>query len=442
MREEPVVITSSEGNFWLVVEATEGSGNATITVDDGSEQQEWDGFGGTFNEMGWDALGVLSQEDRDRAISLLFDYADGLGLTYGRIPVGSSDYALSRYSLNETANDYEMESFSIERDREKLIPYIHAAQAVKADIKFWASPWSPPTWMKDNGAFDRGRMKNDAQTLGAHALYLARFVEEYATEGIDISAIFPQNEAGYEQDYPSCSWSGSQMADYVANQLGPTFEERGLATEIWVGTLSNPDADNAIGKAVLGNGTAKGYAKGAGFQWGMIDHIGEYKSYGIRLWQTEHKCGNYPWEGGYKADKAPNDYAYAIESWGLLKNWIGAGVNAYAAWNMVLDTVGRSLDNVRPWNQNALLIVDRNAKQLIATPTYYVFRHLAQYTDPGAKRVSTQGGNAIAFKNPDGSIMLALYNEGGAGNITVSALGKTIQFMGPGRGWATVNVQP
>ena len=95
---------------------------------------------------------------------------------------------------------------------------------------------------------------------------MARFVEEYAAEGIDISAIFPQNEAGFAQDYPSCGWSGSQMADYVGNHLGPLFEERGLTTEIWVGTLSNSDNDNAIGKAVMGNGTAKAYVKGEGFQ--------------------------------------------------------------------------------------------------------------------------------------------------------------------------------
>jgi glucosylceramidase len=37
---------------------------------------------------------------------------------------------------------------------------------------------------------------------------------------------------------------------------------------------------------------------------------------------------------------APNDQAYAVESWGLIRDWIKAGVTAYSTWNMVLDTVG------------------------------------------------------------------------------------------------------
>src|SRR5690606_1201924 len=196
---EPTLITSGEGNYWQVGEVTEGGGNPNITVNEGSALQDWHGFGGTFNEKGWDALKVLSAEERDRAIRLLFDKQDGAGFTYGRIPIGSSDYGLSRYTLAETPNDYEMQNFSIERDRENLIPYIKAALAVKPDLRFWASPWTPPPWMKDNNAYDRGNMKNDAQTLGAHALYLARFVEEYATEGIVIEAVHPQNEPGYEQ---------------------------------------------------------------------------------------------------------------------------------------------------------------------------------------------------------------------------------------------------
>ncbi len=440
---EPTLITSGQGAYWVVGEVTEGGGAANITVNEDQTFQNWIGWGGTFNEAGWDALKEVSAEDRDRAIRLLFDKTDGIGFTHARVPIGSSDYGLNRYSLAETPNDYQMENFSIDRDRQDLIPYIQAALAVNPNIKFWASPWSPPPWMKDNNAFDRGNMKSDDQTLDAHALYLARFVEEYAAEGIVIEAIHPQNEPGYAQDYPSCLWSGSLMADYIANHLGPLFAERLPDTEVWLGTMSNPN-DSSIVSAVMGNNTAKGFVKGIALQWGMGDGNlpSQYASqYQIPIMQSEHKCGNYPWEGA-SANLAPNDHAYAEESWGFFKNWIGKNVSAYMAWNMVLDTVGRNLDTVRPWAQNALLAVDRNSGELKVTPTYYLFRHMGQYIEPGAVRVGTQGGDALAFKNPDGSIVTVMYNQGQqAANTTLSVAGTTLQFSIPGRGWATVNWQ-
>ena len=149
---------------------------------------------------------MLSESERDRAIKLLFDVNDGIGFTWGRIPVGASDYALERYTLNETANDFEMEHFTIERDKQYLIPYIKAALAVKPDIRFWASPWTPPTWMKNPVGYDGGAMRNEAKYLQANALYLAKFCETYNNEGIQINAICPQNEPGYTQGYPSCGW--------------------------------------------------------------------------------------------------------------------------------------------------------------------------------------------------------------------------------------------
>ena len=127
-----------------------------------------------------------------------------------------------------------------------------------------------------------------------------------------------------------------------------------------------------------------------------------------------------------------------MESWGLIRAWIQAGVTAYGAWNMVLDTVGLGIDTTRVWPQNALLTVDTSAKKLNITPTYYVFRHLSQFVVPGAKVATTKGGDAVAFKNPDGSIVAAMYNSGSAKTMTVAIAGKRLQFDMPGNGWATL----
>ncbi len=443
---EPSLITSAEGSYWQVGEVAEVSGGtATLTVNANSTKQEWIGFGGTFNEAGWDVLLLLTEAERLDAIKLLFDAQDGANFAWGRIPIGASDYAMDRYSLNDNSGDYAMEQFSIERDRELLIPYIKAAVGVKPNLRLWGSPWSPPSWMKVNetyGEMNGGRISEDQQVLEAYALYLSRFVEEYAAEGLVMDHIHPQNEPGYETRYPSCLWTADLLKSFVTDYLGPTLAQRSPSTEIWFGTLSAPE-DTAHLSAVLNDPEALGYIKGFGLQWNTIDSVATAAATGLPVLQTEHKCGNYHWLDTFNPDRPPNDHAYAEESWGLIRDWINKGVNAYSAWNMVLDTVGKNLDYQRPWPQNALLTVDRSSRKLTPTPAYFVFRHLSQYVDPGALVLGTTGSaDALAFKNPDGSIVTVVYNSGSqASPITLSVGGATLQFEVPARGWATVNRQ-
>jgi glucosylceramidase len=302
--------------------------------------------------------------------------------------------------------------------------------------------------MKTNSAFDRGDIKQDVQTLQAHALYLARFVEEYAAEGIAIRAVHPQNEPGWPQDYPSCGWPGDSMRDYFAQHLGPLFAQRLPGTEVWLGTMSNPTSDSIV-RSVMGDPVAASYVRGLGLQWGMERNARQYvDEFGLPTLQTEHRCGHYPWvekddpdnhPDGAAFGPAPNDHDYAVESWGLIKRWIDQGVNGYLAWNMVLDTDGYNLDEIRPWAQNALLVVDREKRQLIVTPAYYVFRHVAQFVEPGAVLLNVGDADALAWKNADGSIVTVVHNPAGDAGETVLAVGgRTWRFSIPARGWATV----
>jgi glucosylceramidase len=443
----PTLVTSAPGAAWQtdgqLTEVT--SGGATVTVDDSSTAQTWEGFGGAFNELGWSYLSMLSPGDRDTALRLLYG-ADGARFVFGRIPIGASDYAADRYTLDETPGDTSLAAFSIDRDMQALLPYVKAAQAVKANIRFWASPWTPPTWMKQGpfspgnvaSPFDGGTMMSDDATLAAFAAYLVRFVQAYAQQGITIEAISPQNEPSYTGNYPTCGWTPATYTAFVGQHLGPTVADAGLATKIMLGTFNGGGSDAAIVGSVMGDVAARGYVKALGFQWGMQGKVAGARSYNLPVWQTEHKAGNYPWAKPFDATTAPNDQAYAVESWGLIRDWIKAGVTAYSAWNMVLDTAGVGIDTTRVWPQNALLTVDTSARALNATPAYYVFRHLSQFVAPGAKVVATRGGDALGFKNPDGSIVAVMYNAGSARTMTVAAAGKKLQFAMPGSGWATV----
>lgn len=444
------LVTSTSGAFWATQTWTESTANATVTVNEANAYQTWDGFGGAFNELGWSYLTTTALQQE--ALQLLFG-EDGCHFAWGRIPMGSSDYAMDRYTLDETANDTAMANFSIDRDKQKLIPYIKAAQAINPDLRFWASPWTPPTWMKASpyqtpgnpvNAFDGGSMKSDEATLNAFAQYFVKFIAAYANEGIKIDYVAPQNEPNYSQNYPSCIWSPSTFTTFVGQYLGPALASANPTAQIMLGTMSNNggNADVAVANAALADATAKNYFKVIGVQWGMSDanQVNNLKSKAgnMPIWLSEHKCGGQP---GANVAAAPNDINYAKESWGYIRDAMKNGLTAYNSWNMVLDKGGKGIDNTRVWAQNALLVAD--AGQLIKTPVYYVFRHFSQFVAPGAKRVDASGGDAVAFENPDGSLVAIMYNSGGANSSYVVAIGgKKLQFAMPGAGWATLKYTP
>jgi glucosylceramidase len=230
--------------------------------------------------------------------------------------------------------------------------------------------------------------------------------------------------------------------------------------------------DQAIAVATAADADAMKYVKGFGLQWNLQDAVATLAATKVPIMQTEHRCGNYNFtspywdQSRYSSSKAQNDHLYGEESWQIIRDWIVAGVNSYNAWNMVLDTVGKSLDS---WPQDALLVVDRSAKKLIVTPAYYVFRHFSYTIAVGATRVAITAGsdaykgankttygagkatydgvNAFAFKNPDGAVVVQVYNKAASSTKTIvgvgSALAQTLyQFDVPSHGWATLRVAP
>jgi len=470
----PPLVTSAPGAYWKTEPALmESTANATVTVNDTSLAQVWEGFGGSFNEMGWNFL--TTAEMQAKALTLLFSVTDGAALTWGRIPMGASDYGIDRYTLADTGTDVtamageanrppvdlELASFSLARDEQKLIPYIKAAQTVKADLRFWASPWTPPVWMKTGfkeksgsdsskaamkpSYFDGGTMKSDSAILASYAEYFKKFVEGYQAKGIKVEIVSPQNEPGYDQNYPSCLWESATFVSFIKDHLGPKMMPLGV--KVMLGTMSNAgDAnrnDLTIVNAVLGDAQAKSFVSVGGAQWGVLGQQNSGNKFGdLPVWATEHKCGNYPWESGTYKQTAPNDQAYAEESWGYIRDAIGKGrVTSYSAWNMVLDSGGLGNDTSRHWAQNALLVA--NNGQVTETPFYWVFRHLSQYVMPGANVVGTSGGDALAFKNPDGSLVAVAFNSGAANpNYVVAMGGKKFQVNMPSKGWVTVKYKP
>ncbi|MDD6031969.1 MAG: glycoside hydrolase family 30 beta sandwich domain-containing protein [Oscillospiraceae bacterium] len=374
----------------------------------GKEGTSWEGFGGCFNELSQIALLSLPEETREKALDLLFaPEEDGLRLSFCRMPIGASDYAESWYSHNETEGDYEMAHFSIDRDRKYLLPYIKSALKRNPGLRLFASPWSPPTWMKYPKAYNFGTLVWEEKNLQAYALYFARFLEAYEAEGVHIDQLHVQNEPVSTQKFPSCIWTGEQFREFIGQYLGPLFEERGIDTRIWLGTINGPETDHRTlytrwhdyAGIVLHDPDAYRYVEGVSYQW-----AGKYALENTRrafpekkYIQSENECGD-----------GENTWEYARYIFELFHHYISDGVCAYVYWNMILAPKGRSTWG---WPQNSMMTAENG--ELMLNYEYYVMKHFSRFVQPGAAVMELTGhmaGSAAAFRNPDGSLVLVAHN--------------------------------
>ncbi len=441
---------STESRMWQdgeqLIIMKGGGENADIEIDPVSQRQEISGFGGAFNEKGWVALSLLTPEKRDQVLKELFDPETGAKFNICRVPIGASDYAVSRYTHNGHRNDYKMINFSIAHDRKYLLPYIKAAMKYRPDLKVWGSDWTPPTWMKTSGEYDGGNMKDDPKIYAAYALYLARFVEEYRKEGIDLFAVAVQNEPECETHYPSCLWTPEQFLTFIRDYMGPLFEERKLNAEIMLGTIQDSHY-NQFTQRVMIDPKARKYVNIIGFQWEAWTQVSvaRDKFPEMHIMQTETECGNCHWKPGFDMNKPQNDWAYGSYTWKKIKAYFDEGVNSYMLWNMVLDEEGKNIDAKLPWPQNAAVVVDKTTKQVIYTPMFYAFKHFSYFVKPGAYYVDVIEGadNAIAFMNPGGELIIVIENKGhNTKPIEIKIGGYRINAELPEASWSTIVVPP
>lgn len=378
-----------------------------VFVDSKRQSQVIDGWGGCFNERGWKAMEVLTPDARETVMRSLFDPTIGLKLNLCRTPIGASDYGITLYSLDETPGDYAMEHFSIKRDEERLIPYIKAAEAIQPDLKLWAVPWSPPSWMKDNDNLVAGSIKDDDKTLDALALYFARYVKGYQADGVKISMVMPQNEPSISSNYTSCQWTGEQLAKFIGYHLGPEFEREGIGAKIFLGTIQNSSRGGYaywVGPS-MEDPHVRGYVAGLGCQWSGESTMAEthFLFPRLKLMQSEAECGK----------TNSNDWHFGEYQFQLAKKWFRAGASSNMIWNMVLDETGRSTAN---WAQCSPIVVNSTTKEVTYTPYYYCYKHFSYFVEPGAHLAATEStwSDEVAFVNPDGNVVLVMANSGDA----------------------------
>ena len=428
---------SSNGNYWRMktekVSASTGTAQITISTT-ADRQQTIKGWGTCFNELDYDAWSLLSESDRTLFNKRVFNPNGDLRLNVGRISVGASDYACDWYSCDETsydgtnsdgtknyATDFTMEHFTIERDRQKVIPSIKAAQAENPNMTFWASPWSPPQWMKTNKhyaqrvtstngcpfgvpPFENDQFIDDERYYNAYCLYFDKFIQAYKAEGINITALAYQNEAYSNTPYPGCSWTAATTGKFLGKYLGPYMAEHQPDLTLIVGTMNTNRYD--VFKTILESEGVSTYCKQVGFQWEGGQQIANIRRDfpGFELVQTESECGS----GTF-------DWNAAAHTFQLCNHYLANGVTTYTYWNAILKDNGASNWG---WVQNALVQVNSTSKTAKYCPEFYAYKHYTHLIPAGSVILKCDESNLLTSAlTPDGNVVIVIGNEGSSEKV-------------------------
>ncbi|WP_446742588.1 glycoside hydrolase family 30 protein [Silvibacterium acidisoli] len=448
-------VTTTEAKPWQTAQVYKPTFTWTLlnlnvdpakTVEDARPMQ---GFGGCFNELGWTSLSALSEEDRASVMHELFDPKAGARFNYCRMPIGANDFATEAYSYDETDGDFELKHFSIDHDRKTLIPFIHAAMKHQPELKLWASPWTPPGWMKRNrfyaeakaypGMKDNGIRPEQVGHEGedmfiqepryfeTYAKYFGRFIDAYRAEGIRVGMVMPQNEFNSAQNFPSCTWTPEGLAKFL-HYLGPEMRRREV--DVFFGTLER--GNPKLLETVMMDREAAAFVKGVGVQWAGKNALPQiHREFpALVIYQSEQECGD-----------GRNDWSYTGYCWQLMKHYFRSGASGYMYWNISTGDGGLSTWG---WSQNSLVSVNRDAKTFRYNHDYYLLKHLTHFVDKGAKTLETNGtcDDALAFANPDGSMVLLLRNEQAHEQLVqVAVAGKSAVVKLPADSVATLQIR-
>jgi len=439
--EIEVYETSASGNKLTKIEEFSLSDQASnIVLTPELTFQTVTGFGGSFTESSAHLLNQLSKEKRDLVLEAYFG-KEGARYSLTRTHMNSCDFSLSNYSYASVEGDSNLENFSIDEDRDDIIPMIRDAMAISKDgFKILSSPWTAPPWMKDNKSWVGGKLL--PEYYDTWALFFSKYIDAYKAEGIDIWGITVENEPlGNGNNWESMHFSAEEMTDFVANNLGPKLEADGKANVKILGYDQNRDHLKDWVDVMFKDEASSKYYDGTAIHWyastyEVFPDVLQYaheKAPQKHLIQSEAcvdsevpKWKDDAWYWSKEAtdwgwDWAPDDekhlhpkYApvnrYARDIIGCMNNWVDGWID----WNMVLDKQGGP-----NWFKNwclAPVIVDPEQDEVYLTPVYYTLSHFSKFIRPGAKRIGFENSDEslimTAAQNEDGSIAVVIFNEG------------------------------
>jgi glucosylceramidase len=371
--------------------------------------QTIEGFGGAFTEASAINWLALSSARRQEVLEAYFDRNRGHGYSLCRVHMGSCDFALDNYAHVGTPDDMALTSFTIDRDRKALLPFIQAAQRVAGEpLKLLASPWSPPAWMKTTGRMNEGgRLRPECRRAWARCY--ARFIAAYEAEGVPIWGVSVQNEPMATQRWDSCLYTAEEERDFVRDFLGPELEAAGLARVRIVIWDHNRDLMVERANVVYSDPAAARYVWGTGFHWYGEDHFDHVQQVhdawpDKQLLFTEGCQEGGPHHGSWDLGER---YARSIIN--DLNRWTVGWID----WNLLLDDRGGP-NHVGNFC-SAPILIDASSDAFSLQSSYYYLGHFARFVRPGARRVlcaaTRQDIEAAAFLNSDDSSATVVMNR-------------------------------
>ncbi len=237
-----------------------------IFVDPGSTFQTFFGIGGAITDASSETFFKLSEQKQTELLNAYYDPLKGIGYTLARTSIHSSDFSSSSYTY-VADGDTTLSTFDIAHDRQFRIPLIKKSiAAAGGKLTLYASPWSPPAWMKDNNdMLHGGKLKPAYYQVWSN--YFVKFIKAYEKEGLPIWGVTIQNEPMATQRWESCIFSAENERDFLKNNLGPTLEKEGLGDKKIVVWDHNRDLMVQRASVIFNDPAAAKYAWGMGFHW-------------------------------------------------------------------------------------------------------------------------------------------------------------------------------
>lgn len=363
------------------------------------------GFGGAITEATASTYFSLPENKQQEFMKEYFSI-EGANYNLCRLTIGSSDFAEKSYSYSNKA---DLSDFSIEKDKKYIIPFIKQAQKNNPNLKFLASPWSPPKFMKSNKMLVLGGKLLD-KCKKSWAEYLVKYIKSYERERIKIDYITVQNEPNAIQIWESCLYSPEEEKDFVINYLFPTFQANNITTQILIWDHNKEKLFTRAFKE-LNTNTALETISGVAFHWYTGDHFENISLIkeifpGKILIHTEG-CTGYSKFNSKDEEKNAEIYAHDI------LGDLNAGVNAYIDWNMCLNYNGGP--NHKMNFCNSPIMVNNEKTDYIKNLSFYYIKHFSHFIKPGAKKIAfskyTDYIEITAFENTDNSIVVVLLNK-------------------------------
>ena len=390
-------------------------GEISIFVDPSKLFQTFVGIGAALTDASAETFYKLPKAKQQEFLTAYFDKQKGIGYTVARTNINSCDFSSDMYTYVKDG-DKALQSFDVAHDKKFKIPFIkEAMKAAGGRLNLFASPWSPPAWMKDNNdMLHGGKLKTDL--YHSWAMYYTKFIKAYEKEGVPVWGITIQNEPMAKQTWESCIYTAEEERDFLKNHLGPMMVKEGLKDKKIIAWDHNRDMIYQRAQTYLDDPEAAKYIWGIGFHWyenwsggtPMYDNVRRvYEAYpDKKLFFTE----------GCAESFNANNYT----NWGLGERYARSmitdfnnGMVGFTDWNILLDETGgpNHVGNFcfAPVHGNTI------TGALTYTNSYYYIGQFSKFIQAGARRIIAASSRSpllsTAFKNPDGKVVVIVMNQ-------------------------------